>query len=50
MHDIHEPTKEAALELIPKLRAKGYQLVTVSELAKYQGYTMKKGNAYSSFR
>ena len=50
MHDIHEPTKEAALELIPKLRAKGYQLVTVSELAKYQGYTMKKGTAYSSFR
>lgn len=50
MHDIHEPTMQAALELIPKLRAKGYQIVTVSELAKYQGYTLKKGKAYSSFR
>lgn len=50
MHDIHEPTKNAALELIPKLRAKGYQLVTVSELAKYQGYKMKNGKTYFSFR
>ena len=50
MHDIHEPTKNAALELIPKLRAKGYQIVTVSELAKYQGYKLKNGKTYSSFR
>jgi peptidoglycan/xylan/chitin deacetylase (PgdA/CDA1 family) len=46
MHDIHKPTKEAALSIIPQLRKKGYQLVTVSELAKYRGYKLKKGSVY----
>mgnify|MGYP002869361951 CR=1 FL=1 len=50
MHDIHEPTKRAALYLIPKLKKKGYQLVTVSELAEYRGYKLKKGTIYHSLR
>ena len=50
MHDIHKPTKEAALELIPKLKKKGYQIVTVSELAQYRGYKLKNGTVYSSLR
>lgn len=50
MHDIHEPTKEANLTLIPKLRKQGYQLVTVSELAKYRGHKLTKGRTYSSLR
>ena len=50
MHDIHEPTKRAALYLIPQLKKKGYQLVTVSELAKYRGYKLKKGTIYHSLR
>lgn len=50
MHDIHKPTMNAALTIIPKLRKKGYQLVTVSELAKYRGYKLKKGKTYSSLR
>jgi peptidoglycan/xylan/chitin deacetylase (PgdA/CDA1 family) len=50
MHDLHEPTMKAALELIPKLKKKGYQIVTVSELAKYKGYNLKKGTVYFSFR
>ena len=50
MHDIHEPTKRAALYLIPQLKKEGYQLVTVSELAKYRGYKLKKGNIYYSLR
>lgn len=50
MHDIHEPSKEAALYLIPKLKKMGYQLVTVSELAQYRGYKLKNGTVYSSFR
>lgn len=49
MHDIHEPSKEAALILIEKLKKKGYQLVTVSELAEYRGYDMEKGGVYRSF-
>ena len=50
MHDIYSPTKDAALEIIPKLKAKGYQLVTVSELAKYRGYKLTNGTTYSSLR
>lgn len=49
MHDIHEPTKEAALTIIPRLRRQGYQLVTVSELAKYRGYKMQNGSVYHNF-
>lgn len=50
MHDIHEPTKRAACYLIPKLRQEGYQLVTVSELAKYRGYSLKKNTVYRNLR
>lgn len=50
MHDIHGPTKTAALQLIPKLINAGYQLVTVSDLAKYRGYTLENGTTYYSFR
>ena len=50
MHDIHEPTKYAACFLIPKLKQEGYQLVTVSELARYRGHTLKKGTVYRSLR
>ena len=49
MHDIHQPTMEAALELIPKLKRNGYELVTVSELAKYRGNGLKKGIRYYNF-
>lgn len=50
MHDIHQPTKEAAIALIPKLQKKGYQLVTVSELARYRKHKLKKGSVYYSLR
>lgn len=48
MHDIHKPSKEAALSIIPQLVKKGYQLVTVSEMAKYKGIKLKKGYSYYS--
>lgn len=50
MHDIHQPTKEAAIALIPKLQKKGYQLVTVSELARYRKHKLQKGSVYYSLR
>lgn len=50
MHDIYKPTKEAACTLIVQLKRKGYQLVTVSELAKYRGYTLTRGKVYHSLR
>ncbi|MCM1158676.1 MAG: polysaccharide deacetylase family protein [Clostridium sp.] len=46
MHDIHEPSKEAALILIRELSQQGYQLVTVSELAYYRGYPLYNGGVY----
>jgi len=48
MHDIHQPTQQAALALIPKLVKEGYQLVTVSELARYHKVSLKKGYVYYS--
>lgn len=50
MHDIYAATRDASLTLIPQLRREGYQLVTVSELAQYRGYTMKKGTVYKNLR
>ena len=49
MHDIHEPTVNAAIELIGKLQEQGYSLVTVSELAKARGYEMVNGEKYFGF-
>lgn len=50
MHDIHMPTAKAVEVLVPKLIEKGYQLVTVSELAAAKGYTLEKGQRYSSMK
>lgn len=50
MHDIHYSTVVAAERIIPELRRRGYQMVTVSELAKYKGNTtMQAGRTYRSF-
>lgn len=49
MHDIHEPTVDAAIELIGKLQEQGYSLVTVSELAKSRGHELVNGEKYFSF-
>lgn len=43
MHDIHEPTVQATLELIPRLEARGYQLVTVSEMLAAKGVATGPG-------
>lgn len=50
MHDIHLPTIKAAETIIPRLIKKGYQLVTVSELAKHKKIKMRKGKVYSSLK
>ena len=49
MHDIYPSTADAAAVLIPALTERGYQLVTVSELAMYRG-GMLPGHKYSKFR
>lgn len=50
MHDIHLPTVIAAETIIPQLKKKGYQLVTVSELARYKKKTLQNGTAYRYIR
>lgn len=47
MHDVHSTTVDAAIELIPKLAAAGYQLVTVTELAESRGVKMEAGASYT---
>lgn len=49
MHDIHAETIEAAKELILKLQEKGYQLVTVSEMAQARGIALGTGKRYGRF-
>lgn len=49
LHDIHKTSVEAAIKLIPELQDKGYQLVTVSEMAEAKGVEMENGKAYTDF-
>ena len=49
MHDLYEQTAEASETIIPELIKRGYQLVTVSELAQARGVSMENGKVYYSF-
>ncbi len=40
MHDVHQPTLQAMRTVIPELAARGYQMVTLSEL-----YSVREGGA-----
>ena len=48
MHDIHEPSVQAAIRLIPDLIEKGYKLMTVSELAEAKGVDLQNAS-YTDF-
>lgn len=50
MHSIYDATAEAVEELVPQLLEKGYQLVTVSEMAKYKGTILDTSTVYYNFR
>ena len=50
MHDLHDRTATASQVIIPELVRRGYQLVTVSELAQARGVSMQPGTVYFSFR
>ena len=49
MHDLYEQSVIAAETLIPELMRRGYQLVTVSEMAELRG-GMAAGHSYGHFR
>ncbi len=50
LHDMSDSSVDAALEIIDRLEAAGYQFVTVSELAGLRGKTMEAGCLYTNFR
>lgn len=49
MHDIYSTTAKATETIVPELLKRGFQLVTVEELAKYRGVTLEKGKTYTDF-
>ena len=50
MHELYSQSGDAALQIIPELVNRGYQLVTVSEMAAAKGKTLQAGKLYSSFK
>ena len=48
MHDLYPTTADAMEILIPRMRKKGFQLVTVEELFYYKGIKVEKGKVYYS--
>ena len=50
LHDLSQSSVDAALGLIDSLQAKGYEFVTVSELATLSGLEIREGRVYNDFR
>lgn len=48
MHDIHLQTVEAVEKVLPKLKERGFEVCTVSELLEAKGVKAKKGNVVIS--
>ena len=49
MHDLYEATADAVRMIVPVLKAQGYKMVTITELAKRRGITMEPGVMYYDF-
>ncbi len=50
MHDLYGSTAEACETIIPELINRGFQLVTVSEMAQAKGVSLESGQLYYSIR
>lgn len=46
MHDIYDSTAEAVEIMVPKLKERGFLIMSVSEMAKYKGKTLELNKAY----
>ena len=46
MHDLYKETAEASKKIIPALKKKGFQMVTVEEMALLKGIKLKDGAVY----
>jgi len=49
LHDIHQTTAQAMEHVIPSLAARGFQLVTVSELMEYRYGGLDAGEIFGSY-
>ena len=49
MHDIYDTSVQAIKEMIVELKEKGYQFLTISELAEVRGVKLERGNVYNNF-
>ena len=49
MHSIHSASVTALETMLPELVARGYQLVTVSEMAQAKGAVLEPGKRYGNF-
>ena len=50
LHDMTDSSVEAALAIVDRLKAQGFQFVTVSELANRKGITIEPGKEYYKFQ
>ena len=50
MHSIYPTTADAVEELVPELISKGYQLVTISEMARYKNIPLRNQATYYNFK
>lgn len=50
MHELYSQTGDATERIVPELVNRGYQLVTVSEMAAAKGITLQAGQLYSALR
>ena len=49
LHDMSDSSVDAALAIIDQLQKRGFEFVTVSELARLRGVTPQKGQTYWAF-
>lgn len=49
MHELYSQTADATERIVPELVNRGYQLVTVSEMAAAKGVALQPGQVYSAF-
>ena len=49
LHDMSDSSVDAALVIVDELQARGFEFVTVSELAKIRNVTVTPGQTYTAF-
>ena len=49
MHELYGATGDAVARIVPELHKRGFQMVTVSQMAAAKGRSLEAGKLYSSF-